>query len=464
MVQKLSIVFLLLFYTYSLQAQYCGTEVSKQQADYLRKQQPALHKFNGKITRGIRDIPIKIHVISAIKQDESSLVNNILEGIDNLNEHFIQSNIRFVALAEVNFIVDATYCDMSPKKEAAIGRDHDIKKVINLYVTDQVNGGRIAGYTSMPPGPDRVIVDKLYVSGSTLVHEMGHYFSLYHTHGKTNYEGTDELVNGENCKIAGDEICDTPADPNVYGLIDAGCAYTGKLRDKNRDLYKPEMDNFMSYSLTPCRTKFSKKQQERIAFALLHERNHLTFPTNTEPEPKKEEVLNLGGELVFSITGQEMQADLDANIYKMKETYYSGTNYQLHVNTDQSAYVYVFSTDKTKKSNLLFPMPHQDPYLEGPNTAIALPDKFHMFQLDNTVGKDYVYVLYSNEPLEPQKIRKEMELKSGTFMQRLYKVLGEKVIPANQIKYTNNGALRFTAQTTNKKAAIVPIVVEIDHQ
>ena len=104
------------------------------------------------------------------------------------------------------------------------------------------------------------------VTASTIAHELGHYFSLQHTFAN---HGT-ELVNGSNCSTAGDNICDTPADPFIDGValtnyISPSCVFISEEKDANGDYYDPDVSNIMSY-YTPCRClKFSHDQYETMA-------------------------------------------------------------------------------------------------------------------------------------------------------------------------------------------------------
>lgn len=75
----------------------------------------------------------------------------------------------------------------------------------------------ICGYAYLSGPNDRVIMDNdCGDNTSTLAHELGHYFSLLHTHSTSN---GDELVDGSNCLNAGDLFCDTPADPRLSSSI-----------------------------------------------------------------------------------------------------------------------------------------------------------------------------------------------------------------------------------------------------
>jgi hypothetical protein len=98
---------------------------------------------------------------------------------------------------------------------------------------------------------------------------------LYHTHGKTNNGTTDELVNGSNCLTAGDDVCDTQADPNLLTTTNSSCVYLGTARDQNNQLYVPDTHNHMSYAPKSCRTRFSIGQMNRMACTAFTDRNYL---------------------------------------------------------------------------------------------------------------------------------------------------------------------------------------------
>ena len=92
---------------------------------------------------------------------------------------------------------------------------------------------------------------------------MGHYFDLLHT-----FEGNgSELVNGDNCEVAGDGICDTPADPFVPNdeMADymSGCTFINGKVDINGEFYRPDVGNIMSYY--PCSCGFTTGQYIRMA-------------------------------------------------------------------------------------------------------------------------------------------------------------------------------------------------------
>lgn len=106
---------------------------------------------------------------------------------------------------------------------------------------------------------------------STLAHEMGHCFGLYHTFetstGSENATRSGGLC--ENCSFAGDLLCDTPADPHSDSYdtgnhIDANCNYTGTIQDGCGDTYHMDPHNIMAYGSRPCRDDFTSGQGQRM--------------------------------------------------------------------------------------------------------------------------------------------------------------------------------------------------------
>ena len=116
------------------------------------------------------------------------------------------------------YVPDGTYYHYDFSQEADLLESYHIDNHLNIYHFASVSfqGGGLCGYSYLPPSRD-VIVLAIGCGIKTMVHEAGHYFTLFHTHGKTNFGTTDELVDGSNCTTAGDDICDTPADPNLFG-------------------------------------------------------------------------------------------------------------------------------------------------------------------------------------------------------------------------------------------------------
>ena len=105
-----------------------------------------------------------------------------------------------------------------------------------------------------------------------LAHHMGHLLGLL----PTNFGQANELVDGSNCEIAGDQICDTPADPfgmirddnEAWKLYETGiderpiylrdCEFVWETKDNNGDFYMPHTSNFMSPY--PCKCEFTFEQ------------------------------------------------------------------------------------------------------------------------------------------------------------------------------------------------------------
>jgi len=106
--------------------------------------------------------------------------------------------------------------------------------------------------------------------GKTLVHELGHFFGLLHTH-ENGCAGNE----ANTCDTAGDFICDTP--PMVF--VNFTCRDTNTCKEKPNDRPDP-IHNFMSYKAETCLNEFTVQQMEIIRANIEVYLETLIDPTN----------------------------------------------------------------------------------------------------------------------------------------------------------------------------------------
>lgn len=260
------IVFCLLSWISPAQHLPCGTRIFRSQAEVLRDFNPDTKNF--RLATTLSRVAISAHLI---KRDDGSgglTLAQLDDAVGVLNSYYSNAGLEFF-LAVVDEIHSSQYYTFNTADETALSIVYDIPKTLNIYFTETVTddeSGSLCGYAYFPGGPDRVFMaNSCATNGTTLPHEIGHFFALFHTHGNSNSELTDELVNGSNCETTGDELCDTPADPQLsYGNVNSNCAYIGREVDANNDLFVPDPRNIMSYSRKECRDVFTPGQYSRV--------------------------------------------------------------------------------------------------------------------------------------------------------------------------------------------------------
>lgn len=277
----------LLPYSGSSQSYTCGTTVTQaeyqqlidEQDDFLDFLEEFVRNRNEGRTLAPVDLPIQAHIIR--QNDGSGGLTEVAlnAAIDQLNINFAATEFTFFLCGDINYIDEDTYYDYETDQEGDLTSANNVSNRINIYFVNSItisdDGGLLCGYTYLPGGPDFIFMDNSCTSnGATLSHEMGHYFNLLHTH--QGYDEPDpELVDGSNCMTAGDLLCDTPADPLLSGVVDAGCNYTGGATDPNGDPYMPDPTNLMSYAPSNCREFFTVEQVARMVSAQINDRSYL---------------------------------------------------------------------------------------------------------------------------------------------------------------------------------------------
>lgn len=290
-----------LLFSYILHAQNttalnCGTKTTPQSLEYINSLKPKMEKYErafmlkksnkGTSVKVINSIPIKAHIIRSSKGTGGLSVSELNNAISNLNAIFANAYMEFFLCDGINYINDDALCYYKKSDENDLIERNNVPNLINIYITDYVENAShesICGYSNNTKGNDFIVIKtSCMTNNSSLAHELGHFFSLMHTHGPN--DTTTELVNGNNCDTDGDGICDTPADPKLSSdTINNFCEYTGNLTDENGDHYNPLTNNMMSYSLKGCRTVFTPQQLARIYAYYLTTKNYFSCPSfNTD--------------------------------------------------------------------------------------------------------------------------------------------------------------------------------------
>lgn len=220
---------------------------------------------NNSLKQDIFRVPVKAHII----RDSNGLGGigafSIQKSLNELNIIFSEIFITFYLVEDLEFIDDSSL-DNFRKGDEALILDKYVPGALNIYFTNKIVNildNSICGYNISNADQNIIVIkNSCAVNGSSLAHEIGHFFSLVHTHG---VNGTQELVDGSNCDTTGDGICDTPADPRLsHDNTDEACNYIGSATDANGVVYNPDTFNVMSYSRKACRANFSNQQYARM--------------------------------------------------------------------------------------------------------------------------------------------------------------------------------------------------------
>ncbi|WP_109830529.1 T9SS type A sorting domain-containing protein [Reichenbachiella versicolor] len=196
---------------------------------------------------------------------------NIDSAIEYLNNVFAPAKMSFFIIDEIHHIMSNRLAEFDIKEGSEdnneVDRFYSIDGALNIYTFPFPKEGYtyLLGWCGRAYFPESGI-DKIYLNSNCdlnelLAHEVGHYFSLLHTH--TTVDGK-ELVDGSNCSTAGDLICDTPADPGLSNNVNEACEYIGTAKDTNNQPYSPSISNLMSYAPNSCRNSFSSQQIEQM--------------------------------------------------------------------------------------------------------------------------------------------------------------------------------------------------------
>ena len=283
-----------IFSVTTLQAQMgpCGSDLTQfSQADlekaatFFEQTRPPISKTNAKDS-----VAITVHIVETVPGAANITYAEIEREIDRASLAYARAGITFFICGSPRFIRGAE--SYSKSTGDRLNSSEYVPNTINIYFVDEIGNSSVSefttlGYSQFPwvgKPKDRYIMMRKSAStnGSTLTHEIGHFYGLLHTHSTANGR---EYVDGSNCRSAGDRFCDTSADPNlVIPGVMSGCSYVGNYVDPKGDPYTPPVSNFMSYAPSFCQNNFSEEQLSLVRVIHENENNYLASSCDFYPD------------------------------------------------------------------------------------------------------------------------------------------------------------------------------------
>ena len=155
----------------------------------------------------------------------------------------------------------------------------------NIYIVigfdgQQQNAGGLMGYARFPDSYDYFYESFMKVAtlknlnDTTLTHELGHAFGLYHTFQGVSYTNQTSCPVNNNCVTDGDRVCDTSPSRSMYGVAVPNNNSIDPCTTQN---YDGTQYNVMNY--TNSNRKFTEGQRERAIMQMMEYRKNLITST-----------------------------------------------------------------------------------------------------------------------------------------------------------------------------------------
>ncbi|MBL1212732.1 MAG: hypothetical protein HND52_05150 [Ignavibacteriae bacterium] len=285
--RKLILIVCAIFISSNISAQTdtCGTLIPDNVlVEYAQSGDLSLYKRTT-ITPPLR---LAIHIVRYSNGSGGISQAELDQKVAGLNSDFQQAFFEFYVY-KIDYIDNDNFASITDMEEANSLREiNHINGCINVYFVPFL--ASLEGLSSFSPRIQEPVLIQTQgilvqnnASLTTLPHEMGHYFDLFHTHETLfNVENIARTGGCSNWSYSGDLLKDTPADFGgrvSFSYINNNCQYDPKKPPPpdgcGSTNYAPLTNNMMITELKICRTTFTEQQKDRMNETLLLHRSEL---------------------------------------------------------------------------------------------------------------------------------------------------------------------------------------------
>ncbi|WP_435353460.1 zinc-dependent metalloprotease [Emticicia sp. SJ17W-69] len=233
-------------------------------------------------------VAVKANIITSSNPSTPTLSENDIQAIiANANTYLQNINVElFLYNSQVFPVVEDKFYNFKMADESELRRKYDVQNAINIYFVRSItlkDSTILSGFAPLPNSSnnsnkvfysyfDRSSEDFENLKNKTFLHEIGHYFGLFHTFQDSNHPDISkrEVVTrgvGSNCIAMGDQLCDTSADP--FERLPQSTAFNcdqntpANIQDANGETFTPPNTNIMSY-YQKCGNVFTEQQYQKM--------------------------------------------------------------------------------------------------------------------------------------------------------------------------------------------------------
>jgi Papain family cysteine protease len=173
--------------------------------------------------------------------------------------------------------------------------------------------------------------------------------------------------------------------------------------------------------------------------------------------------VQLGGSMNLTLLDDHSPMEivqLSPGYYKIAKSYPSGTLFTIKINNESPAFIYAFASDLTGEVASFFPPSYTSAALSKA-ASFYVADEDTPAVIDETLGTDYLCVIFSKEDLDIINIINIVENGSGSFANKVKTALDGKLISNADIRYETN---QISFKMRESKKAVVMLIVEHDHR
>ncbi len=215
---------------------------------------------------------VRSHIIRNSNGQYGYDESHIETAMENLYKDFKDHNIFFDWDCDINYIDDDDYFN-SVKGPHLLFHEFGSEYYIDMFFLNPSHPSLLSQANEIP-GNAFYITGTAYIdpninliNTSVVSHEMGHCLGLLHPHHVSSNH-PPEYVDGTECEIRGDCVCDTAADPGLAHAVSyPTCEWiepNPRPQDANGSFYSPDTENIMAYSHPLCLNYFTEGQGQRM--------------------------------------------------------------------------------------------------------------------------------------------------------------------------------------------------------